>query len=79
MMNILNGGAHADTSVDFQEFARPSAPIVCRALRATPISPQPRDPEETCQSTGVGDRRLRAEPEPIAMTEVVLEAVGASA
>ena len=36
MMNILNGGAHADSSVDFQEFmVMPvGAPSFAEALRA---------------------------------------------
>ena len=35
MMNILNGGAHADTSVDFQEFmVMPVGDLVRRGVRA---------------------------------------------
>jgi len=84
MMNILNGGAHADTSVDFQEFMvmpvgagsfgealRVGAEIF-HALRAIL--------KGRGQSTGVGDEggfapNLKSNREAI---EVVLEAVGKS-
>jgi enolase len=81
MMNILNGGAHADTSVDFQEFmvmpvgvpsfseALRSGAEVFHALRGIL--------KARGQSTGVGDEggfapNLRSNREAI---EVVLEAV----
>ncbi len=40
MMNILNGGAHADTNVDVQEFmiAPIGAPTFGEALRRAPRS-----------------------------------------
>jgi enolase len=82
MMNILNGGAHADTSVDFQEFmvmpvgAASFADALCagaevfHALRGILKS--------RGQSTGVGDEggfapNLRSNREAL---EAVLEAVG---
>jgi enolase len=82
MMNILNGGAHADSSVDFQEFmvmpvGAPSFGEALRmgaeifhALRATLRAKG--------QSTGVGDEggfapNLRSNREAV---EVVLEAIG---
>jgi enolase len=81
MMNILNGGAHADTSVDFQEFmvmpvgvpsfseALRSGAEIFHALRGIL--------KARGQSTGVGDEggfapNLRSNREAI---EVVLEAV----
>jgi enolase len=81
MMNILNGGAHADTSVDFQEFmvmpvgvasfgeALRAGAEIFHALRAILKS---RD-----QSTGVGDEggfapNLKSNREAV---EVVLEAI----
>jgi len=82
MMNILNGGAHADSSVDFQEFmvmpvGAPSfreglriGAEIFHALRGILKSRQ--------QSTGVGDEggfapNLKSNREAL---EVVLEAVG---
>jgi enolase len=81
MMNILNGGAHADTSVDFQEFmvmpvgapsfeeALRTGAEIFHALRGTL--------KARGQSTGVGDEggfapNLKSNREAI---EVVLEAV----
>ena len=50
MMNILNGGAHADSSVDFQEFmVLPAGPAVVRrgaARRHRDLSRLARDSEE---------------------------------
>jgi enolase len=70
MMNILNGGAHADSSVDFQEFmVMPlAAPSFREALRTgAEIFHAARHPEEEGHSTGVGDEGVlpRASP-PIA-------------
>jgi enolase len=82
MMNILNGGAHADTSVDFQEFmvmpvgatsfaeALRSGAEIFHALRGIL--------KKRGQSTGVGDEggfapNLKSNREAI---EVVLEAIG---
>jgi enolase len=82
MMNILNGGAHADTSVDFQEFmvmpiaassfseALQTGAEIFHALRGIL--------KARGQSTGVGDEggfapNLKSNREAI---EVVLEAVG---
>ena len=82
MMNILNGGAHADTSVDFQEFmvmpvgagsfaeALRTGAEIFHALRGIL--------KARGQSTGVGDEggfapNLKSNREAI---EVVLEAVG---
>src|SRR5437763_505644 len=82
MMNILNGGAHADTSVDFQEFmvvpigagsfaeALRAGAEIFHALRAAL--------KARGQSTGVGDEggfapNLKSNGEAI---EVVLEAIG---
>src|SRR5262249_33265136 len=81
MMNILNGGAHADTSVDFQEFmVMPvAAESFAEALRAgAEIFHALRGIlKASGQSTGVGDEggfapNLRSNREAI---EVVLEAV----
>jgi enolase len=82
MMNILNGGAHADTSVDFQEF-------MVMPVGATSFSEALRAGAEIFhalrgilkkhgQSTGVGDEggfapNLKSNREAI---EVVLEAIG---
>ena len=60
MMNILNGGAHADSSVDFQEFmVMPvGAPSFARgaAHRRRDLPHAARHPEEDAAlSTGVGD------------------------
>jgi enolase len=80
MMNILNGGAHADTSVDFQEFmVMPvGVPSFAEALRAgAEIFHALRSIlKARGQSTGVGDEggfapNLRSNREAI---EVVLEA-----
>ncbi len=82
MMNILNGGAHADSSVDFQEFmVMPlNAPSFADALRmgaeifhALRAILKRRD-----QSTGVGDEggfapNLKSNRDAV---EVVLEAIG---
>jgi enolase len=82
MMNILNGGAHADSSVDFQEFmVMPlSAPSFGEALRiGTEVFHALRGIlKARGQSTGVGDEggfapNLKSNREAI---EVVLEAVG---
>jgi enolase len=84
MMNILNGGAHADSSVDFQEFmvmpvgaasfseALRTGAEIFHALRGILKKRQ--------QSTGVGDEggfapNLKSNREAV---EVVLEAVGAA-
>ena len=82
MMNILNGGAHADSSVDFQEF-------MVMPLAATSFSDALRTGAEIFhalrgilkargQSTGVGDEggfapNLRSNREAL---DVVLEAIG---
>src|SRR5256886_13206854 len=82
MMNILNGGAHADTSVDFQEFmVMPvGANSFAEALRAgAEIFHALRGIlKKHGQSTGVGDEggfapNLKSNREAI---EVVLEAIG---
>ena len=82
MMNILNGGAHADTSVDLQEFmVMPvGAPSFAEALRAgAEIFHALRGIlKARGQSTGVGDEggfapNLKSNRDAI---EVVLEAVG---
>jgi enolase len=84
MMNILNGGAHADTSVDFQEFmVMPvGAASFAEALRAgAEIFHALRGIlRAKGQSTGVGDEggfapNLRSNREAV---EVVLEAVAKS-
>jgi enolase len=81
MMNILNGGAHADSSVDFQEFmVMPlSAPSFGEALRigAEVFHALRGILKVRGQSTGVGDEggfapNLRSNREAV---EVVLEAV----
>jgi enolase len=82
MMNILNGGAHADSSVDFQEFmVMPlSAPSFSEALRigAEIFHALRGILRARGQSTGVGDEggfapNLKSNREAL---EVVLEAVG---
>jgi len=82
MMNILNGGAHADSSVDFQEFmVMPlGAPSVGEALRmgAEIFHTLRGILKKRGQSTGVGDEggfapNLKSNREAL---EVVLEAVG---
>ena len=82
MMNILNGGAHADSSVDFQEFmVMPlGAASFAEALRAgTEIFHALRGIlKKAGHSTGVGDEggfapNLRSNREAL---DVVLEAVG---
>jgi enolase len=82
MMNILNGGAHADSSVDFQEFmVMPvTAPSFAEALRAgAEIFHALRGIlKGRGQSTGVGDEggfapNLKSNREAV---EVVLEAIG---
>ena len=82
MMNILNGGAHADSSVDFQEFmVMPlNAPSFSEALRwGVEIFHALRAIlKSRGQSTGVGDEggfapNLRSNREAV---EVVLEAIG---
>src|SRR5262249_26098436 len=82
MMNILNGGAHADSSVDFQEFmVMPlSAPSFAEALRwGTEIFHALRGIlKGRGQSTGVGDEggfapNLKSNREAV---DVVLEAIG---
>src|SRR5882672_9442706 len=81
MMNILNGGAHADSSVDFQEFmVMPvNAPSFSEALRlgAQIFHALRGILKARGQSTGVGDEggfapNLRSNREAV---EVVLEAV----
>src|SRR6185436_17200617 len=82
MMNILNGGAHADSSVDFQEFmVMPlAAPSFGEALRmgAEIFHALRGILKGRGQSTGVGDEggfapNLKSNREAL---EVVLEAVG---
>jgi enolase len=82
MMNILNGGAHADSSVDFQEFmVMPlGAPSFAEGLRwGAEIFHALRGILKTRgQSTGVGDEggfapNLKSNREAV---EVILEAVG---
>jgi enolase len=82
MMNILNGGAHADSSVDFQEFmVMPlGAPSFSDALRwgAEIFHALRGILKARGQSTGVGDEggfapNLRSNVEAV---EVVLEAIG---
>ncbi len=82
MMNILNGGAHADSSVDFQEFmVMPvGAPSFAEALRtgAEIFHALRGILKGRQQSTGVGDEggfapNLKSNREAL---EVVLEAVG---
>jgi enolase len=84
MMNILNGGAHADTSVDFQEFmVMPfGAGSFAEALRigAEIFHALRSILKSRGQSTGVGDEggfapNLKSNREAI---EVVLEAIGRS-
>jgi enolase len=82
MMNILNGGAHADSSVDFQEFmVMPlNAPSFSDALRmgADIFHALRGILKARGQSTGVGDEggfapNLKSNREAV---EVVLEAIG---
>ncbi len=82
MMNILNGGAHADSSVDFQEFmvVPVGASSFAEALRTgTEIFHALRDIlKGRQQSTGVGDEggfatNLKSNREAV---EVVLDAIG---
>jgi enolase len=82
MMNILNGGAHADSSVDFQEFmVMPlDAPSFAEALRwgAEIFHALRGILKARGQSTGVGDEggfapNLKSNREAV---EVVLEAIG---
>jgi enolase len=82
MMNILNGGAHADSSVDFQEFmVMPlNAPSFSEALRwgAEIFHALRGILKARGQSTGVGDEggfapNLKSNREAV---EVVLEAIG---
>jgi enolase len=82
MMNILNGGAHADSSVDFQEFmVMPvGAPTFAEALRtgAEIFHALRSILKGRGQSTGVGDEggfapNLKSNREAV---EVVLEAIG---
>jgi enolase len=82
MMNILNGGAHADSSVDFQEFmVMPlTAPSFAEALRwgAEIFHALRGILRARGQSTGVGDEggfapNLKSNREAV---EVVLEAIG---
>src|SRR5207244_5334201 len=81
MMNILNGGAHADSSVDFQEFmVMPlNAPSFAEALRmgAETFHALRGILKARGQSTGVGDEggfapNLKSNREAV---EVVLEAI----
>jgi enolase len=82
MMNILNGGAHADSSVDFQEFmVMPlNAPSFSEGLRwgAETFHALRGILKSRGQSTGVGDEggfapNLKSNREAL---EVVLEAIG---
>src|SRR6476620_3112564 len=82
MMNILNGGAHADSSVDFQEFMVMPAgmPTFAEALRAgTEVFHALRGIlKKAGHSTGVGDEggfapNLKSNREAV---DVVLEAAG---
>jgi enolase len=82
MMNILNGGAHADSSVDFQEFmVMPvGVPSFAEALRtgAEIFHALRGILKKRGQSTGVGDEggfapNLKSNQEAV---EVVLEAIG---
>src|SRR4029453_10891936 len=82
MMNILNGGAHADSSVDFREFmVMPlSAPSFAEGLRwgAEIFHALRGILKGRGQSTGVGDEggfapNLKSNREAV---EVVLEAIG---
>jgi len=82
MMNILNGGAHADSSVDFQEFmVMPvGAPTFAEGLRAgTEIFHALRGIlKKAGHSTGVGDEggfapNLKSNREAL---DIVLEAIG---
>jgi enolase len=82
MMNILNGGAHADSSVDFQEFMVVpfAAPSFAEALRwgAEIFHALRGILRARGQSTGVGDEggfapNLKSNREAV---EVVLEAIG---
>src|SRR5262245_64239897 len=82
MMNILNGGAHADSSVDFQEFmVMPlNAPSFGEAVRwgAEIFHALRGILKARGQSTGVGDEggfapNLKSNREAV---EVVLEAIG---
>jgi len=84
MMNILNGGAHADSSVDFQEFmVMPvGAPSFAEALRtgAEIFHALRSILKARGQSTGVGDEggfapNLKSNRDAL---EVVLEAIGAA-
>jgi enolase len=84
MMNILNGGAHADSSVDFQEFmVMPlGAPTFAEALRwgAEIFHTLRGILKKRGQSTGVGDEggfapNLKSNREAV---DVVLEAIGAA-
>jgi len=84
MMNILNGGAHADSSVDFQEFMVMPAgmPTFAEALRAgTEVFHALRGIlKRAGLSTGVGDEggfapNLRSNREAL---DLVLEAVGSA-
>src|SRR5882762_356691 len=83
MMNILNGGAHADSSVDFQEFmVMPvGAPNFGEALRigAEIFHTLRGILKKRGQSTGVGDEGGFAPnlPSNQAAVEVVLEAINA--
>ena len=84
MMNILNGGAHADSSVDFQEFmVMPlNAPSFSEALRwgAEIFHALRGSLRKRGQSTGVGDEggfapNLKSNREAV---EVVLEAIAST-
>jgi enolase len=84
MMNILNGGAHADSSVDFQEFmVMPvGVPSFSEALRAgAEIFHALRSIlKKSGQSTGVGDEggfapNLKSNREAL---DVVMQAIGAA-
>jgi enolase len=55
MMNILNGGAHADNNVDFQEFM--IVPIGASELRRGPAHGRRDLPraQEACEEAGARD------------------------
>src|SRR6266481_6212150 len=81
MMNVINGGSHADSSVDMQEFmiVPHGAPTIAEALRmgAEVFHALAAVLKQHGQSTNVGDEggfapNLRSNEEPI---EVILEAV----
>ncbi len=82
MMNIINGGAHADNNVDFQEFMilPVGAPSLCEAVRyGAEVFHALRDLlRERGLNTAVGDEGGFAPdlPSNEAAVEVILEAIG---